>query len=314
MRPIIIALYAMLLSMFANSTALCNNSLDDKLMIVPDAFRVSERFHQPDFFIETISDGYRVKIGFAADASDINEYLYRQYGSSLVTKEIYEVELLPTKIHHLSALFEEKNIVKSWKNTFQLGEIHLEYYFTKDVTEEQIHNIFMFGFAFATVDVEVQCSGQITSKICDQKLLNIPLFNQFALNRGQSFRSDFEAYNNLSRYLSFIRLGKSYLNLSQLSHVDTYLKTLLYSGPSCKVGLDQEQNEICSLINTYSGSQSILGAIKNISTKMFGDNPVDSSRTFFIFDSPDFSLTNEPQIDVGHCSVFNAFCPIASGG
>jgi hypothetical protein len=107
----------------------------EKLLLIPDQMRISERFHQPQFSIEKMADGFKVKLSYAADTDDLSQYLFQLYGPAISSKEIYEAELLPLRIRHFSSLFEEKTIVKSWRATFQLNEVHLEYFFTKDLTE-----------------------------------------------------------------------------------------------------------------------------------------------------------------------------------
>ncbi|MFY7928898.1 MAG: hypothetical protein ACOVS5_08495 [Oligoflexus sp.] len=283
----------------------------EKLLLIPDQMRISERFHQPQFSIEKMADGFKVKLSYAADTDDLSQYLFQLYGPAISSKEIYEAELLPLRIRHFSSLFEEKTIVKSWRATFQLNEVHLEYFFTQDLTEEQIQNVFAFGYVLASVDVELQCSGQITARLCDQTLAGIPLINQYALAANATDAALFSDYSELGKYVSFVRLGRSFLNLTSLDEVDGYLKQTLFSGSQCRPDLDGSATRICALITKHSQSQSIKDSIQTLTKRLFQERPVDASRNFYILDGSQFSTTNEGPVGRSKCSVFDAFCPLS---
>ncbi len=284
---------------------------ENRLLLIPDQFQIAETLHKPRFSIVEVETGYNVTIKYEANIEGLDGYLYQKYGDAAFEKDTFHAELLPKSVHHLSDIFKTPNIVlRSWKATYQLNEIHLSYNFTKEYTKEQINGLFMFGFLFASVDAEVQCTGEIISKICDSTLKGVPLFNQYRLDQDVDARTALDDYYLLNRYVNIQSIGAGQPALAQDRNADIFIKEKLFKNSGCRSELGEEEARVCLIVQARSENQRITDAITNLSHIIWPADFRNTGLEFYILGPNDFSVTNQGSFDPNHCSPLDAFCDL----
>ncbi len=265
---------------------------DDKLLLIPDHFEISENLNRPQFNIVPTENGHRVSIKYEVSTEGLEEYLFQKYGEDTFKKDIFKAEILPVSIRHISEIFNAENlIVRSWSASFKLNEIHLVYDFTNEFSKEQINNIFLFPFLFASVNAEIHCSGQIVSSVCNSVIEELPLYNQYRLESDPALRTRLNDHYLINHYINFVTIGNPLLKLSDAQALDKYFQLKLFQNNKCRRSLNDEEKKVCALIEAHSSAKSITETRFSLSSLLWPVANINARHDFFILGTQDFSVT-----------------------